>query len=119
MDRDRIELEVREPTGLSLGTFDLHVIRQKVYEGDFHARCEFRHPDGRWLPLPQHRAISEVFWLLGEEARSGDTMIRRAKFGGWKTDAKDSNQQASVRLDTEKDRKKKGGLLGRLLGGKD
>ena len=66
MIRSQIEFEVREPTGLSLGTYDVFMIRQKLYTGELKPRCEFLDERGSWTPLGQHPRFAEVIWLLGE-----------------------------------------------------
>ncbi len=82
MERPAIELEVREPTGLELGRFDIYLIRQKIYEGELQARCQYKDPQGKWRPLSEHSALSEVLWLLGKN--SGDSEGRRvSRFAGW------------------------------------
>jgi hypothetical protein len=112
MARPVIELEVREPTGLSLGVHDIFLIRQKVFEGEFHAGCEYLDPEAGWQPLSSHPAFEEVFWLTGAKGSGagagegtgaglpggggagasaggggGGDAVRRARFGGWKSGA--------------------------------
>ena len=86
---NNIEVEIREPTGLGLGTFDLFVVRQKIYEGELQPRCEFKDASGNWVPLAQHKDFADIFWLLGKSTES-QTVQKRTKFGGWKTDREDS-----------------------------
>ncbi len=117
MDRPTIEWEIREPTGLGLGSYDLYVIRQKIYTGEFHNRCQFLDANGAWKPLPEHPELLDLFWLTGAESADDDGEVRRAKFGGWSQDGQQPTgaaPQTSGRVSLErKDRDT--GLLGRLL----
>ena len=72
------ELEIREPTGLGLGTFDLFIVRQKIYEGEFAATCEYKTAEGRWETLDTRDDLKEVFWLLDGGAPSSLTVTSRA-----------------------------------------
>ena len=121
---------VREPTGLGLGTFDVYLIRQKLYEGEFHERCEFQTVDGEWHPVSAHPAFMEVLWLLGNTGKQAQKAAgrRRAIGAGWKVAGQDqqSAHRAAIRLDKDAPRPprakggtpKKSGLLGRFFGGK-
>ena len=122
---------IREPTGLGLGTFDVYLIRQKLYDGEFHARCEFQTADGQWHPVTAHPAFSEVVWLVGGDKKPGrDAPQRRAIGAGWKVQGEQAatKKRATIRLDKDaplpatitRDDKKGGntGLLGRFFGGK-
>ena len=82
-----IEVEVREATGLGLGTFDLHVICQKIYERELTPHCQFKDEHGDWRPLPSHPGFAEVFWLIGASLEQSSGR-KRAAFGGWQTGAK-------------------------------
>jgi len=99
-----IEVEVREPTGLALGTFDLFVIRQKIYEGQLAPTCEFKDARGQWVPLAQRADFSDIYWLRGESTEDNATLKRRS-FGGWQTKSDDASKPAaelpSVDLDVE------------------
>ena len=121
---------IREPTGLGLGTFDVYLIRQKLYEGEFHSRCEFQTVDGEWHPVSAHPAFAEVLWLMGDKAKRGQKNVarRRAIGAGWKVAGQgptEEQHRAAIRLDKNAPRParakggdKKGGLLGRFFGGK-
>lgn len=100
MERPPIELEIREPTGLELGTFDIYMVRQKIFGGELQGRCEFRDVDGEWKRLTEHAAFAEVFWLLGKDPER-ERGKRVARFGGWQTSSKNSKPatDASIRLD--------------------
>ena len=109
-------LEIREPTGLSLGTFDLFQIRQRIYVGEFHNRCEFRRGDGPWRPLPEHAAFGDVFWIIGVEGEQRpDEAKRVSRFAGWQQ-GKGENRPI---LDAPPPAPvAQGGFLGRLFGRK-
>jgi hypothetical protein len=114
-ERPVIELEVREPTGLRLGVYDLFVIRQKIYQGDLRPNCEYEDPgDGEWHPLSDHPAFAEVFWLTG--AGDAHDSAHRVKFGGWKLEGSTTNPGKAVHLAARK--AAKSGLLGRFFGKK-
>ena len=119
-DRTPIELTVREPTGLELGTFDIFLIRQKIYIGELHHRCEFRDSDGSWHPLSELDAFAEVLWLLGVDTTAGSGQ-KVSRFAGWQAAAKDSSRGGGshVRLRGQPGSKEnKAGLLGRFFGKK-
>ena len=116
MIRSPIEYEVREPTGLGLGTYDLLLIRQKIYTGDLHDRCEFF--DGeRWRPLPELPQFAEVFWLRSragsEDAPDGPKLVPR--IAGWERSA-DAPAQDAPRAVGAPAAKERSGLLGRFFG---
>lgn len=111
MSRPHIELELREPTGLSLGEFDLFRVRQRIYEGELKPSTQFLGADGAWRSLAEHPAFEEVFWILGVDPDDDGRTTKRSTFGGWKTDSK---AQEQVQVITPKE--KKGGLLGRFFG---
>jgi hypothetical protein len=111
MSRPHIELELREPTGLGLGAFDLFHVRQRIYEGDLRPNTQFLAADGEWRSLAEHPAFEEVFWLLGIDPNEDGRVKKRATFGGWRTDAA---QQEQVQVASKEPRK--GGLLGRFFG---
>lgn len=126
MERSQIEFEVREPTGLSLGTYDIFMIRQKIYTGEFHARCEFLDASNRWTVLAQHPAFTDVYWLLVETGR-GDKKAPGPKvaprIAGWQSSgdgrADDAPGTALLsRPDPGEEKKKAKGLLGRFFGRK-
>jgi hypothetical protein len=119
---------IREPTGLGLGTFDVYLIRQKLYRGEFHSKCEFQTADGDWHALTEHPAFAEVLWLVGDKGKSKG-IRRRAIGAGWKIQGEETVQQhrKAVRLDDKAPATKrpkpvrsddKKGLLGRFFGGK-
>ena len=93
-----IELEIREPTGLALGTFDLFVVRQKIYEGQLASTCEFKDAKGQWAPLTERDDFSEIFWLLGEST-DDKKMQKRRTFGGWQTTGDEASQASDPVLD--------------------
>ena len=105
-----IEVEVREPTGLALGTFDLFVVRQKIYEGQLAPTCEYKDANGKWVPLAQRAEFSDVYWLRGESTED-KTMLKRRSFRGWQTTGVDasgaSTELPNVALDNTD---RKGGL---------
>jgi hypothetical protein len=102
VERTPIELEVREPTGLELGTFDIYMVRQKIFGGQLKARCEYRVLGGSWKRLTEYDAFAEVFWLLGEDTAK-ERKRRVARFGGWKTSAKeDKGFTPSIRIEKVK-----------------
>ncbi len=111
MSRPHIELELREPTGLGLGSFDLFKVRQRIYEGELKPATQYLGSDDEWHPLADHPGFAEVFWLMGVDPNDDGRVTRRSKFGGWKTD---SAQQEQVRVKGKQG--KKGGLLGRFFG---
>jgi hypothetical protein len=115
-DRTPIEFAVREPTGLELGTFDIFLIRQKIYEGELQPRCEFQDADGQWRPMLDHPALAEVLWLKGVDGDK-DAARRVSRFGGWQVASKDSpGHRSSVRLAGQPaDKGEKAGLLGRFF----
>jgi len=120
---------IREPTGLGLGTFDVYLIRQKLYEGEFHARCEFQTTDGEWHPVTAHPAFAEVLWLVEGTARAKNKggVRRRAIGQGWKVQGQiaKTKSASAIRLDRKAPRparakssdEGKSGLLGRFFGG--
>ncbi len=112
-DRPHIEYELREPTGLGLGTYDIFLIRQKIYEGALKPATQFQTPDGKWHGLATHPAFEEVFWALGVDPDAIDNSRKRAAFGGWKTSG--SKKQERVKIESTE---KRAGLLGRFFGKK-
>jgi hypothetical protein len=112
-----IEVEVREPTGLALGTFDLFVVRQKIYEGQLAPTCEFKDPTGQWVPLAQRAEFSDVYWLLGEPTEDKASQTRRS-FGGWQTKGADASRASAelprVDLDAPSGKGRLRGLTKRL-----
>jgi hypothetical protein len=99
-----IEVEVREPTGLALGTFDLFVVRQKIYEGQLAPTCEFKDAKGKWVPLAQRAEFSDIYWLRGESTED-KTMRKRRSFGGWQTKSAEASEASdelpSLDLDSD------------------
>jgi hypothetical protein len=82
MQRAPIEFEVREPTGLSLGTYDLFQIREKIYTGTLPSRCEYL--DGEtWKALVDHPAFSEVLWLVHEREKKTAAAAPKPRIAGW------------------------------------
>lgn len=81
----QIEYEIREPTGLRLGTYDLFMIRQKIYTGELAPRCEYLDERGSWAPLSAHPKLSDVVRLL----ERGDGPVQSAgprtapRIAGW------------------------------------
>ncbi len=119
-DRTPIELTVREPTGLELGTFDIFLIRQKLYIGELHHRCEYLDPDGTWRPLSDMQTFAEVLWLLGIDTTAA-AGTRVSRFAGWQAAGKDSPGAGGshVRLGAgDRGKDGKAGLLGRFFGKK-
>ena len=110
-DRTPIELTVREPTGLELGTFDIFLIRQKLYIGELHHRCEY---------LSDMQTFAEVLWLLGiDTTAAAGTRVSRC--AGWQAAGKDSPGAGGshVRLGAgDRGKDGKAGLLGRFFGKK-
>jgi hypothetical protein len=91
-----IEVEIREPTGLGLGTFDLYVVRQKIYEGELGPACQFKDAEGNWTALAERTEFADIFWLLGESTEDRSVQKRRT-FGGWQTkEDEDSKPAASA-----------------------
>ena len=86
MERPLIEYEIREPTGLGLGSFDIFLIRQKLYTGVIHGKCEYR--DGEhWRPLEEHPAFGEIIELTGDKRvtrPSGPKVVAQTRITGWK-----------------------------------
>ena len=125
MKRSQIEFEVREPTGLSLGTYDIFMIRQKIYTGEFHARCEFLDGAGNWTVLSGHPGFVDVYWLLGETGR-GDKKASGPKvaprIAGWQStgDGRTDDAPGAALLSRPKPVKDKASksLLGRFFGRK-
>jgi len=110
-ERPNIEVEIREPTGLGLGIYDLFVIRQKIYTGELRPECEYFDVGvEQWRPLTAHPAFADVFWLTGAD-RDSVKKPTRAKFGGWasKTGIK------AIQIDETDAKGKKGGLLGKFF----
>jgi hypothetical protein len=93
-----IEVEIREPTGLALGTFDLFVVRQKIYEGQLASTCEFKDAEGQWAPLNERDEFREIFWLIGE-ATDDKQMQQRRTFRGWQTKDDEASQASDPALD--------------------
>jgi hypothetical protein len=127
MRRSQIEFEVREPTGLGLGTYDIFMIRQKIYTGEFHGRCEFLDASDRWTTLAQHPAFADVYRLLLETGR-GDKKAAGPKvaprIAGWQStgDGRASDAPGTALLsrpEPEETRRKAKGILGRFFGRKD
>jgi len=117
-----IELEIREPTGLGLGTFDLFVVRQKIYEGELTPTCQFKTTRGEWVALAERADFANIFWLLGESVED-PRVQKRPTFGGWKAGpAENSKSEASAETtqDPQGPRSQGGlkGLAGRLRRGK-
>ena len=81
---ESIDVNVREPTGLELGRFDMFSVCQKIYEGELHHQCEYLTSHEEWLPLTTHPRFRDVFWLLGEEA-DGTSARKTTRFKGWAT----------------------------------
>ncbi len=104
MDRPTIELAIREPTGLELGTYDVFVVRQKIFEGELQPRCEFLDEDGQWKRLTEHAAFSEVFWVLGKDP-DRERGKRVARFGGWQSSGQQSKPQPGSAIRLEPGRK--------------
>ncbi len=105
-----IEVEVREPTGLALGTFDLFVVRQKIYEGQLAPTCEYKDAKGQWVPLAQRAEFSDIYWLRGESTED-KTMLKRRSFGGWQTKGDDASDAAAEPPSVDLDRGgRRGGL---------
>lgn len=123
MIRSQIEFEIREPTGLRLGTYDIFTIRQKIYTGDLQPRCEYLNSHGAWGPLADNPLFAEVIWLLHKdgipvEVEAGQKTAPR--IAGWSTAAGPATTSsapgpASAGASTEPVQKKKG-LLGRFFG---
>jgi hypothetical protein len=76
-------LEVREGTGLGLGIFDLFQVRQRLYTGEFDARCQWRVGEGEWVAVADHPALAEVLWVTGQKEAPPDEARRVARFAGW------------------------------------
>ena len=110
---------MREPTGLELGTFDIFLIRQKLYVGELHHRCEYLDSEGAWHPLADLDAFAEVLWLLGVDTTIGSGK-KVSRFAGWQAAAKDSGgaRGSHVRLGDKAGKDKQSGLLGRFFGKK-
>ena len=126
MLRSQIEFEVREPTGLSLGTYDIFMIRQKIYTGEFHARCEFLDGSGTWSVLGNHPSFADVYWVLSETGRGERKVAGQKvapKIAGWQA-AGDGQAGAAPgaailsRPDAGDEKKKAKGILGRFFGRK-
>lgn len=111
-----------------MGIFDVFLIRQKIYRGEFHARCEFQTADGDWHPVSEHPAFAEVLWLVGADKKKKGGVRRRAIGAGWKIQGEETVRKrgAAVRIDkkapsaasSRANSDKKAGLLGRFFGGK-
>ena len=117
MIRSPIEFEVREPTGLGLGTYDLLMIRQKIYTGDLHAGCEYQDEGGRWRALGEYPAFNEVFWLrsrTGEEEVLPSGQKVAPRIAGWEKAAPMEGAARPVALPAADTKGK--GLLGRFFG---
>lgn len=80
---DPSTVELREPTGLQLGSFDLFQVRQRIYTAEIGPRNEFRIGGGSWTPLGQHPAFAEVLWLVGADDIAPGGAKRVSRFGGW------------------------------------
>lgn len=105
-----MEVEIREPTGLALGTFDLFVVRQKIYEGQLASTCEFKDANGQWAPLAERDDFSDIFWVLGESTE--DKKVKKVRaFGGWQTKGDEASQASDPGVDLGPD-----GQQGRLRG---
>lgn len=125
MKRSQIEFEVREPTGLGLGTYDIFLIRQKIYTGEFHARCEFLDRDGDWVVLSKHPEFADVYWMLGETGRADKKAVGQKvapRIAGWQSTGDGRTDDAPgmsllSRPEPAADPKSKG-LLGRFFGRK-
>lgn len=125
MERPQIELVIREPTGLELGTFDIYSIRQRIYEGELHSRCEYKGEDDRWRPLGDYPPFKEVLWLTGKDG-DVDRGRRRTRFAGWKTGGGDKAGGVSpgpIRIEQSRGSSgrhgKPAGMLGRMFGKKE
>jgi hypothetical protein len=110
MSRPHIEVELREPTGLGLGSFDLFRVRQRIYEGELKPATQYMGSDGEWHSLAEHPAFSEVFWAIGVDPTDDGKTTKRSTFGGWKTDSR-----AQEQVQVGQKGKKKSGLLGRFF----
>jgi len=110
-ERPQIEVEIREPTGLGLGIYDLFLIRQKIYASELRPECEYLDPEvGQWRPLTAHPAFAEVFWLTGAD-REAVRKPTRAKFGGWAS----KTGMKAITLEQAEAKGKKIGLLGKFF----
>ncbi|MCO4768724.1 MAG: hypothetical protein KDA24_01745 [Deltaproteobacteria bacterium] len=125
MIRSQIEFEIREPTGLRLGTYDIFMIRQKIYTGELKPRCEYRDERGAWNPLSTNPLFNPVIKLMnpdGSPAVDDDAPRTAPRIAGWSSnkDAEVSRGEAgrSSRPTGKRPEKKKGGLLSRFFGKK-
>ena len=128
MIRSQIEFEIRERTGLRLGTYDIFMIRQKIYTGDLRASCEYLDERGSWNPLSANPLFGEVIKLMDEAGAAVPELAPKTapRLAGWSTSTNaDVTRGEATRTETrataaEKDLqgKKKGGLLGRFFGPK-
>jgi len=120
MIRSQIEFEIREPTGLRLGTYDIFMIRQKIYTGELQARCEYLDPQGSWAPLVSNPVFGEVIRLMNPEgapveAESGQKTAPR--LAGWNSSAtKGQPAEARTTAPPPAAPKAKKGLLSRFFG---
>ena len=103
------------------------MIRQKIYTGEFHTRCEFLDGSGTWAVLAMHPSFADVYWLLGQTGRGEKRApVRKVqpKIAGWQSTgdgrAEDAPGAALLsRPDADTEKKKSKGLLGRFFGRKD
>lgn len=125
----QIEYEIREPTGLRLGTYDLFMIRQKIYTGELAPRCEYLDARGSWAPLTAHPKLADVVSLM--EKSSGPIQAagpRTApRIAGWSSTGThqpvapapaEEPAPAPRPRPAEKPPEKKPGFFGRLFGKK-
>ena len=122
MVRSQIEFEIREPTGLRLGTYDIFTIRQKIYTGELQPRCEYLTSHGAWAPLEGSALFDSVLWLRHLEVGTNASLESEEKtaprIAGWSTSsapATASSGSPSPSAGHEAGQKKKG-LLSRFFG---
>lgn len=122
MSEDASIVEIREPTGLQLGSFDLFQVRQRIYTGEINPRNEYRMADGPWAPLSHHPAFSEVLWLVGAEDVLPGGAKKVSRFAGWSgagaapQAARPGEAPLPAARPAELRPEPKTGLLGRLFG---
>jgi hypothetical protein len=119
MVRSQIEFEIREPTGLRLGTYDIFTIRQKIYTGDLQPRCEYLVQGDEWAPLSASPLFSGVIWLVHrdapDDAATDGSPKTAPRIAGWSSAAGATEQPSSPSLPAA-DAPKKKGLLSRFFG---
>lgn len=125
MIRSQIEFEIRERTGLRLGTYDIFMIRQKIYTGELRPSCEYLDERGSWNPLRANPLFGEVIQLMDDAGETVPELAPRTapRLAGWTTNTNaevtrgDATRTETRAKAAEKDpsRKKKGGLLGRFF----